>query len=107
MHIAGFAGLANQAGAHAFSNADQVVVHSSHGKEHRNGDFPVVNSGVRENENACARINRRLGIGADALDGRLETFFALGGVPECRNCGGLVFIAYGLNRCQLLVEKRR
>ena len=107
VHIAGFAGLANQAGAHAFSHADQVVVHSSHGEEHRNGDFPVVNSGVRENENACVGINRRLGIGANALDGWLKAVFALGGVPECRNCGGLVFIAYSLNRGQFLIEKRR
>ena len=105
VHIAGFAGLANQAGAHAFPNANQVVVHSSHGEEHRSGNPPVVDSRVRENEDACASIDRRLGIGADAFDGRFEPFFALGGVPECRNCGGFVFAAYGLNCRQLLVQE--
>ena len=107
VHIAGFAGLANQAGAHAFPNANQVVVHRSHGEQHRNGNPPVVDSRVRENEDACASIDRRLGIGADAIDGWLEAFFAFGGVPECRNCGGHVFVADGLNRRELLVEKHR
>ena len=105
VYVSRFPSLANKARAHALSYPDEMVVHSSHSEEHWHGNFCVVHTDVRKNENACAIINSGLGFHADATDRRFQTILAFRSVPERGDGGCLMFGTERLDGCELLVQK--
>jgi len=67
--FAGLARIADDAGAHALADADEVMMDRAHGEEHGDRDVLIIRGAVGENEDAGAGDHGVAGVLANALDG--------------------------------------
>ena len=81
MHVARFAGLADDRRFHALADVDEVMMHGADGEEHRHGDVRVIGGAVAKDHEPRAIGHGGFGVGADAVDGFFEAGFAFAERP--------------------------
>ena len=78
VHLARFAGLDDDAGAHAQALADQVVVHRRGGQQRRDRDAVLADLAVRQDQDGVVGQHRLGGFLADPGDGLFHPVGAFG-----------------------------
>ena len=69
MGVSGAAGFDHEVALSAQANANQVMMDSARSQEAMQRNAALINVAVRENQDALAFTNRRLGTGADRFEG--------------------------------------
>ena len=108
MHVARLAGLADDAHAHAFADARQVMVHGPHRQQHRHRDARVVHVAVAQDDQPAAVVHGGLDLPADPVDGAFQPVRAVVRGPESIDRRQLrLGSVVGAERLQFVLEEKR